>query len=137
MTQTSKGATNMTALVDALHDDESLRRNLWIYRFAAQSFDFRPHPSSSGNGKATGSNWKSSSTGVSMTDGANFSWSIRCVAVDSTVIPAYCNPNRKTIRYKGRGLRPSHLPVVPEVPWGSETVCLCAQRPPSQLDQEV
>ena len=31
----------------------------------------------------------------------------RCVAVDSTVIPAYCNPNRRTARYRAEGCDPN------------------------------
>ena len=98
-----KGLVNMTALVDALREDSSLRelcgftdlvpsRPTFIRTLAVMEQD---------------GNWqqlkaiKHRSINDRQARNANFG---RWVVLDSTVIPAYCNPNRRTAAVPRRGL---------------------------------
>ena len=101
-----KGLTNMTALMDALREDASLReicgftdlvpsRSTFIRTLEILEQD---------------SNWaileelKHRAVDNRPDKGLSFA---RCIAVDSTVIPAYCNPNRRTARYRAEGCDPA------------------------------
>ena len=53
----------------------------------------------------------------------------RCVAVDSTVIPAYCNPNRKTVRYRAEGCDPETCEWCRKCR-GDPKRCACARSDP-------
>ena len=101
-----KGLGNMTALVDALHEDSSLReicgfadlvpsRPTFIRTLAVMEQD---------------GNWqqleaiKHRAISDRQSRNPNFD---RWVALDSTVIPAYCNPNRRTERFRAEGCDPA------------------------------
>ena len=101
-----KGLGNMTALVDALHEDSSLReicgfadlvpsRPTFIRTLAVMEQD---------------GNWqqleaiKRRAINDRQARNPNFG---RWVVLDSTVIPAYCNPNRRTERFRAQGCDPA------------------------------
>ena len=52
-----------------------------------------------------------------------------CVAVDSTVIPAYCNPNRKSTRYRAEGCDPETCQWCRKCR-GDPKRCACARSDP-------
>ncbi|MDE0360649.1 MAG: transposase [Rhodospirillaceae bacterium] len=101
-----KGVANMTALVDALREDASLREICGFTDLVPSRPTFVR------------------ALEVMESEGA---WQIlqeikhqavderraveprfgRCIAVDSTVVPAYCNPNRKTKRFRAEGCDPA------------------------------
>ena len=123
-----KGVTNMTALVDTLREDASLREicgftdlvpsrptfirtleilereDAWtmLQEIKHQAVDERK-----AGGRQLG----------------------RCVAVDSTVVPAYCNPNRKTKRYRAEGCDPDTCQWCRKCR-GDPDRCACARSDP-------
>ena len=101
-----KGLTNLTALVDALREDASLReicgfadlvpsRPTFIRTLAVMEQD---------------GNWqqleaiKHRAINDRQARNANYG---RWVVLDSTVIPAYCNPNRRTAKFRAEGCDPA------------------------------
>ena len=101
-----KGVVNLTALVDALREDASLRA---ICGFT----DLVPSRSTfirtleileQKGGWTMLEEVKHQAVDDRQASAPEFG---RCVAVDSTVIPAYCNPNRRTARYRAEGCDPN------------------------------
>ena len=100
-----KGVANMTALVDGLREDASLRE---ICGFA-DLVPSRPTFVRTLEILEQDGNWpmleevKHQAVDDRRAGDPEFG---RCVAVDSTVIPAHCNPNRRTARYRAEGCDP-------------------------------
>ena len=123
-----KGVTNMTALVDALREDASLREICgFIDLVPSRSTFIRTLEILEQDG-----NWaileeiKHQAVDDRQSRDPEFG---RCVAVDSTVIPAYCNPNRKTKRYRAEGCDP-HTCVWCRKCRGKPERCACARSDP-------
>ena len=100
-----KGVANMTALVDTLREDASLREICGFTDLVPSRPTFiRTLEIMEQEGA-----WqilqdiKHQAVDDRQSRDPEF---VRCVAVDSTVIPAYCNPNRKTVRYRAEGCDP-------------------------------
>ena len=97
-----KGVVNMTALVEALHEDASLREICGFTDLVPS----RPTFVRTLEILEQDGNWpilqeiKHHAVDDRRAGDPEFG---RCVAVDSTVIPAYCNPNRRTARYRAEG----------------------------------
>ena len=97
-----KGVANMTALVDALREDASLREICGFTDLVPS----RPTFIRTLEILERDGDWpmleevKHQAVDDRQARDPEFG---RCVAVDSTVIPAYCNPNRRTIRYRAEG----------------------------------
>ena len=93
-----KGLVNMTALVDALREDASLREICGFNDLVPS----RPTFIRTLEILEQDGNWrqleviKHQAIDDRYNRDAEFG---RWVALDSTVIPAYCNPNRRTARY--------------------------------------
>ena len=100
-----KGVTNMTALVDNLREDASLREICGFTDLVPSRSTFIRALEIMEQEDA----WqileeiKHQAVDERQSRDPGFG---RCVAVDSTVIPAYCNPNRKTVRYRAEGCDP-------------------------------
>lgn len=101
-----KGVANMIALVEALREDASLRKICGFTDLAPSRPTFiRTLEIMEQEGA-----WqileeiKHQAVDERRTRYQLFA---RCVAVDSTVVPAYCNPNRKTKRFRAEGCDPA------------------------------
>ncbi len=100
-----KGVANMTALVDTLREDASLREICGFTDLVPS----RPTFVRTLEVMEQAGIWqileeiKHQAVDERQSRDPKFA---RCVAVDSTVIPAYCNPNRKTVRYRAEGCDP-------------------------------
>ena len=101
-----KGVTNMTALVDALREDASLREICGFTDLVPSRSTFiRTLEIMEQEGvRQILEEIKHRAVDDRQSRGPEFG---RCVAVDSTVVPAYCNPNRKTKRYRAEGCDPA------------------------------
>ena len=123
-----KGLVNMTALVDALREDSSLRelcgftdlvpsRPTFIRTLAVMEQD---------------GNWqqlkaiKHRAINDRQARNANFG---RWVVLDSTVIPAYCNPNRRTAKFRAEGCDPATCEWCRNCR-GNADRCACARSDP-------
>ncbi len=123
-----KGVVNMTALVEALHEDASLREICGFTDLVPS----RPTFVRTLEILEQDGNWpilqeiKHHAVDDRRTGDPEFG---RCVAVDSTVIPAYCNPNRRTARYGAEGCDPATCQWCRKCR-GDPDRCACARSDP-------
>ena len=123
-----KGLVNMTALVDALREDSSLRK---IFGFT----DLVPSRTTfirTLEVLEQGGNWQQLETIKHQAindrhagDPEFGHW----VALDSTVIPSYCNPNRRTERFRAEGCDPATCEWCRKCR-GDPDRCACARSDP-------
>ena len=123
-----KGVTNMTALVDTLREDTSLREICGFTDLVPS----RPTFVRTLQVLERDGNWQQleelKHRGVDDRKSRGL-YFVRCVAVDSTVIRAYCNPNRKTKRYKAEGCDPATCQWCRKCR-GNPKRCACARSDP-------
>ena len=123
-----KGLVNMTALVDALREDSSLREICGFTDLVPSRTTFiRTLEVLEQDG-----NWQQSET---IKHRAINDWHTRVpqfgrwVVLDSTVIPAYCNPNRRTERFRAEGCDPATCEWCRNCR-GNPDRCACARSDP-------
>ena len=123
-----KGVTNLTALVDALREDASLREICGLTDLVPSRSTFIRTLEILEQEDA----WvvleevKHQAVDDRQAGDPEFG---RCVAVDSTVIPAYCNPNRRTARFRAEGCDPETC-VWCRKCRGDPKRCACARSDP-------
>ena len=123
-----KGLVNMTALVDALREDASLREICGFTDLVPSRSTFiRTLAVLEKNGA-----WQQLEAikhqTIDYRHNRNPEFG-RWVALDSTVIPAYCNPNRRTKSYRTEGCNPATCQLCRKCR-GNPDRCACARSDP-------
>ncbi len=123
-----KGVTNMTALVETLREDASLREICGFTDLVPSRSTFlRTIEILEREGACTMlQELKHRAVDDRKLGDRHFA---RCIAVDSTVIPAYCNPNRRTKRYRAKGCDPDTCQWCRKCR-GNPDRCACARSDP-------